>query len=112
MAKTEKPISEVEETVLLAILSLDGESYGVPILKRIAERTGQEMSIGTIYVALERLEEQGYVSTRIGEATKERGGRAKKYFKVNGSGMRALEDKEQMRNALRAGGRSLQPGLS
>ena len=78
--------------VLLAVIRLDEEAYGVPISKTIEECTGGEVVLGSVYAALARLEERALVMSRLGEATPERGGRAKKYFQVTAKGLRDLRD--------------------
>src|SRR5262245_28254848 len=80
-------ISNFELMVILALIRLGDEAYGVPISIEIEERTGKEVALGSVYAALERLEQKGLVSSRLGEATAERGGRAKRYFKVTGQGL-------------------------
>ncbi len=84
-------MGDIEHFVLVALLRLDGESYGVPILEEIAARTGRHVSRPAVYIALRRLEAKGCVSSRLGEATAERGGRAKRYFKLTKAGARQLE---------------------
>lgn len=93
-------LGELEEIVLLALLKLGSESYGVPIHETVEEATERFISIGSIYATLDRLERNGFVSSRMGAATNERGGRAKKYFKVEGAGMMALEEAEQIRRSI------------
>lgn len=93
-------LNELDELTLLAIARLGNQAYGVSIfetLERVAERP---TSIGAIYATLERLEEKGLVTSWQGEATPERGGRAKRYFKVEGPGMQALDDAERARKLL------------
>jgi|SRR5215469_494545 len=80
-----------EELVLLALVRL-GETYPVPIRREIAERTGRDVSFGALYTTVDRLERKGYVSSRMGEATRERGGRAKRYFRIDAPGIRALDE--------------------
>lgn len=84
-------LGRFEEIVLLALVRLR-ETYGVPIRREIAERTGRDVSFGAVYTTLERLERKGYVSSRIGEPTPERGGRAKRYFRIEAPGVRALNE--------------------
>jgi DNA-binding PadR family transcriptional regulator len=84
-------LGDVEHFVLVALLRLGGESYGVPILEEIATRTGRGVSRPAIYIALRRLEAKRFVTSRLGEATPERGGRAKRYFKLTKLGARQLE---------------------
>src|SRR6185436_480757 len=84
-------LGDVEHFVLVALLRLGGESYGVPILEEIAARTGRRVSRPAIYIALRRLEGKRLVASRLGEATAERGGRAKRYFRLTRVGARRLE---------------------
>ena len=78
--------------VLLALIRLGEDAYGVPISREIEEQSDREVSLGSVYAALERLEEKGFVNSVLGEPTPERGGRAKKFFKVTGKGLRELRD--------------------
>ena len=84
-------LGRFEELVLLALVCLR-ETYGVPLRREIAERTGRDVSFGAVYTTLERLERKGYVSSRVGEPTRERGGRAKKYFRIEAPGIEALHE--------------------
>jgi PadR family transcriptional regulator, regulatory protein PadR len=88
---------------MLAILRQNPNAYGVSIRDEIKARTGKDYSIGTIYAALERLEERGYVSSREGEATAVRGGRRKLYFTITGAGQRSLSASLRTTDALRRG---------
>ena len=81
-----------EQCVLLALVRLRENAYGVPIRREIAERTGRNVSFGAVYTTLERLERKGYASSRVGDPTRERGGRAKKYFRIEAPGIRALNE--------------------
>ena len=85
-------LGEVEHLVLLALLRLDQDAYGVAIMDEITGRTGREVSRPAVYIALRRLEGKGLVSSRLGEPTPERGGRAKRYFTLERAGLRALQD--------------------
>lgn len=93
-------LGELEEIVLLALIKLGSDSYGVPIHQTVEDATGRFISIGSIYATLDRLERNGFVSSRIGEATAERGGRAKKYFKIEGAGVMALKEAERIRRKM------------
>ena len=97
-------LGEFEQAVLLAILRLGSSAYGVPIRHDLSERLGRPVSVGAIYSALERLERKGFVSSWTGGATAERGGRAKRFYRVEAPGVRALE-------AARAATRMLWAGL-
>lgn len=83
-------LGEFEQIVLLAILRLGREAYGVTIRSEIVARTGREASPGALYTTLDRMEEKGIVRSWMGEATPQRGGRSKRYFAVTRSGRDAL----------------------
>ena len=83
-------LGEFEQVVLLAILRLGDEAYGVTIRREIAECTEREPAPGALYTTLDRLEEKGLVSSTYGDPTPERGGRAKRYFTVTPAGIRAV----------------------
>ena len=85
-------LGDVEHFVLLAVVRLGGESYGAPILDEIAARTGREVVRSAVYVAMRRLEQKGFLKSRMGEATAERGGRPKRYFALTRAGARQLSD--------------------
>ena len=68
--------------VLLTILRLEDEPYGVPIAQELAILRGHNIALGTVYAALDRLEMKGLIASELGESTPERGGRAKRYFRV------------------------------
>jgi PadR family transcriptional regulator PadR len=84
-----------ELLVLLALIRLGDEAYGVPISEAIEESSGKEVAIGSVYITLERLENKGLVSSRLGEPTAERGGRAKTYFKVTAKGLREVRQAQR-----------------
>ena len=81
--------------VLLALMRLGEDAYGVPISEAIEESSGREVAIGSVYITLERLEQKGLVSSRLGEPTAERGGRAKTYFRVTANGLRAVRQAQR-----------------
>lgn len=85
-----EPLSDLEVLALAAILQLGSDAYGVSIRDEIRERTGRSVSVGSLYKAIHRMEERGYVSTYVGEPTGVRGGRAKKHVKVENAGREAL----------------------
>lgn len=80
----------MELMVLLAVVRLGDEAYGAPISKELLILAKREVSVGSIYAALERLESKGFVSSSLGDPTPERGGRAKRYFHATPNGARAL----------------------
>ena len=83
-------LGDLEHLVLLALLRLGERSYGVPILDEITARTGRAVSRPAVYIALRRLEAKGLVTSRLGDATPERGGRAKRFFTLTAQGHRQL----------------------
>lgn len=93
-------LGEFEELVLLAILRLEDQAYGVPIRELLQEVTGRSVSVGALYITLDRLENKGLLNARQSEPTPERGGRAKRYFEVSASGKMALERAESARREL------------
>ena len=91
----EKFLGEFEQFLLLAILRLNDNAYGSTIRQLLAESINRDVTIGALYTTLERLEKKGLVESKMGEATAERGGRAKKYFKVSAQGQSALKRSKQ-----------------
>src|SRR5262245_4984368 len=87
---TREALGDLEHLVLIALVRLGDEAYGVPILEEINARTGRSVSRAAVYIALRRLQAKGLLKSRLGEATPERGGRAKRYFRVTKAGLRQL----------------------
>jgi DNA-binding PadR family transcriptional regulator len=97
MARTD--LGDIEHLVLLAILRLGPggkDAYGIPILDEVSARSGREVSRATVYVALKRLEQKGLIASRLGDSTPERGGRAKRFFKLKPAGLKALRESRAM----------------
>jgi PadR family transcriptional regulator, regulatory protein PadR len=88
-------LSDFELIAMLALLRLRDNAYGVPIAREIEEQTKREVKLGSVYAALERLEEKGFVVSELGEPTQERGGRAKRYFRVTSQGLRLVRETQQ-----------------
>jgi PadR family transcriptional regulator, regulatory protein PadR len=88
-------LGEFEQMVLLAILRLSGDVYGVPIVDEIERRTGRSVARAAVYVTLRRLEEKGLVSSWMGEPSAERGGKARRCVKVEPAGLEALRESRQ-----------------
>lgn len=93
-------LGEFEQVVLLAVARLEERGYGVTVRKEIERRTGREVSVGSVYSTLARLEEKGLVSSWEGEPKPRRGGRARKHFRLQPAGVRALEAVRDMMDAL------------
>ena len=85
-------LGEFEHLVLLSILRLGPDIYGVPIIREIEDRTGRTVSQAAAYLTLRRLEEKGWITSRLGDPTPQRGGRAKRYFSLEPAGVRRLHD--------------------
>src|ERR1700674_1334335 len=98
MAKGDYPGS-LEELIMLAVLKGGDDAYGLAI-QRILRGAGRKLELPTIYTTLERLEEKGWVSSRVGGATEARGGLAKRIFQLDTAGMRVLKDPERARGQL------------
>ncbi len=90
-------LGEFQEIVLLSVLVLAQEAYGVQIQKEIALRSGRTISRGALHSALSRLVEKGFLDSKFGEATKVRGGKSKKYYEVTNLGKSALQEAEATR---------------
>jgi PadR family transcriptional regulator PadR len=93
-------LGEFEEVVMLTVGVLFDAAYGVSIKKEIETRLKRSVSVGALQTALKRLEEKGYLKSRDGEATEERAGRPKKYFRITALGKRALEYNRTTREAM------------
>jgi DNA-binding PadR family transcriptional regulator len=94
-------LGEFEEIVLLAVARLGTNAYGVTIRRTVEEVAERSTSYGAIYATLDRLEDKGMVSSRLGDATPQRGGRAKRYFKLEAVGQLALDLAQRTRDRLR-----------
>ena len=89
-------LGEFEQIVLLAIVRLGERAYGVPIRQEIENRTGRRTSVGALYSTLDRLEAKGHVHSWFAEATAQRGGRSKRYFRVLPEGLQSLTRSKSM----------------
>ena len=83
-------LGEFEHIVVLAVMRLGDQAYGVTVRQEIAARIGRDVSVGAVYATLDRLEAKGYVNSRLGEPTAERGGRSKRFFCVTAKGVSAV----------------------
>jgi DNA-binding PadR family transcriptional regulator len=85
-------LGEFELMILLAVIHLGDEAYGVPISRELEAHRGRDVSVGSVYAALDRLEAKGLVASSLGDPTPERGGKAKRYFRVTREGLRQVHD--------------------
>src|ERR1700731_2579303 len=88
-------LGEFEHIVMLALLRLEDRAYGVTVRQEIEQRTQREVSIGAVYATLDRLEAKGYVRSRRGDPTPERGGRSKRFFRVTAKGVGSISRTHQ-----------------
>ena len=86
----ETSLGEFEQLILLALIRLGDRGYGVSIHNEIVRRAGRDVTVASVYKTLERLELKGLALSALGEPTAERGGRRKKYFRIQPAGRRAL----------------------
>lgn len=96
-------LGEFEAIVLMAVLRLREDAYGVAIRREIETVAGRPTSLGAVYTTLDRMEEKGFVSARLGEAKPERGGKAKRFYKVEGLGLAALDEMRQAQDRMLQG---------
>jgi PadR family transcriptional regulator, regulatory protein PadR len=88
-------LGEFEHIIVLALLRLEDRAYGVTVRQEIELRIKREVSIGAVYATLDRLEKKGYVKSRRGDPTPERGGRSKRFFRVTAKGITAANRTQQ-----------------
>lgn len=108
--KTQSYLSDFELIAMLVLLRLGDNAYGAPIAREIEEQTKREVKLGSVYAALERLEEKGFVVSELGEPTQERGGKAKRYYHVTKQGMGQVRKAQQTLTKLWQGVPELERG--
>ncbi len=86
-----RALGEFEQLILFALVDLGDDAYGASIGRAIERRTGRDVTAGAVYTALDRLASRGYVSAAVGEPTPERGGRRRKYYRLETQGALALQ---------------------
>jgi DNA-binding PadR family transcriptional regulator len=96
-------LGEFEQLVLLAILHLKGDVYGVPIVEEIERRTGRSVARAAVYVTLRRLEQKGLISSWMGDSTPERGGKPRRLVKVEPEGLQLLRESREAMNQMWSG---------
>jgi PadR family transcriptional regulator len=96
-------LGEFEHLIVLALLRLEDRAYGVTVRQEIESRTNREVSIGAVYATLDRLEAKGYVKSRRGDPTPERGGRSKRFFRVTAQGVAAVSRTQRALQSLSEG---------
>jgi DNA-binding PadR family transcriptional regulator len=96
-------LGEFEHMIVLALLRLGDDAYGVTVRQEIEARTKREVSIGAVYATLDRLEGKGLVKSRRGDPTPERGGRSKRFFNVTAKGMAAVNRAQRALHSMTEG---------
>lgn len=103
MTRRRDALGEFEQAVLLAIVHLEDNAYGVMIRREIEKRTKRQVAVGALYTALDRLERKGYVKSMMSEPTAKRGGRAKRHFRITPAGHGALRQSAEFLAKMWAG---------
>lgn len=93
-------LGEFEEIVMLTVAILHGKAYGIAIIDELESRLNRRVSIGSLQTVLRRLEKKGHLTSSFGEATRQRGGKRKRFFMVTNFGRNALEEAKDQRLAL------------
>ncbi len=93
-------LGELEELILLTVGVLHPEAYGVGVMDEIEKQAGRKLNISAVHSVLSRLEEKGFVSSKMSDPTNERGGRRKRIFLLAAPGKKALEEAYQRRSEL------------
>jgi PadR family transcriptional regulator PadR len=93
-------LTDLELMLMLAVMRLGEDAYGVPVARDIKDTTGREIAIAVVYATLDRLESRSLVSSALGDPTAERGGRAKRFFRVTAKGVRQVRDTQRAFHAM------------
>lgn len=93
-------LGELEELVLLTIAGIEESAYAVNILLALEEQTGRNIDFSTLHTTLKRMEEKGFLTSTMGGATSERGGRRKRFFTISSLGVRTLRENQEMRSRM------------
>jgi PadR family transcriptional regulator PadR len=96
----DRPPTDVEQQILLAVWRLEDDAYGVTIHDELERRTGRSMTAGALYTTLVRLESKGWLRSSMGDPTPERGGKAKRFFSITPDGARALQSAREAMERL------------
>jgi DNA-binding PadR family transcriptional regulator len=98
--KSRSYLGEFELMLLLAVIHLGEEAYGVPISRELEAYRGRDVFVGSVYAALERLEGKGLVASSLGDPTPERGGKAKRFFRITKEGLRHVHETRRVLTRL------------
>ena len=93
-------MGELEELILLIVAIMNGKAYGIGIIEELEKRTDRSAAIGAVQIVLKRMEDKGWVTSQFGEATKERGGKRKRYYTITAKGKKIAAENREKRNSL------------
>ncbi len=93
-------MGEFEELILLIVGIMNGKAYGIGIIEELEKRTDRSAAIGAVQTVLKRMEDKGWVVSEFGEATKERGGKRKRYYTITAEGKKIVAENREKRNSL------------
>jgi PadR family transcriptional regulator, regulatory protein PadR len=93
-------LGEFELMILLTIIRLGDEVYGVPLARELSTIRGGDVAVGSVYAALDRLELKGLIASNLGDPSPERGGRAKRYFRVTEQGLKSVRETRRILSKL------------
>jgi PadR family transcriptional regulator PadR len=93
-------LGEFEELTLLTVASLGEQAYSVAVCDELSSHTGRAVKLGVVHAVLHRLEQKGYLKSRLGEATQVRGGKRKRFYIVTSGAKTALIKAKAMRDEL------------
>lgn len=93
-------LAEFEELVLLAVYALGENAYGVTVQEKLERDAARPVSLGAVYAVLDRLERKGWLRSRVGGATRERGGRRKRFFAITRAGVAAVREARRIRERI------------
>src|ERR1700741_2850632 len=93
-------LGEFEELVLLMVAALHDHAYGVAILENLEKELDKKFNISAVHVALKRIEDKGFVKSRFGGITEERGGGRKKYYVITALGKKVLDEQHDLRTSI------------
>jgi PadR family transcriptional regulator, regulatory protein PadR len=108
MKRSEDSLGALEHIVLLAVMRLGSDAYGMTVRREIESTTGRDISIGAVYATLVRLESKGFIQSSVGEPTAERGGRAKRHFRMTADGRAVLRNTHAIILKMSAGLKGLE----
>lgn len=94
------PLGEFEELVLLTVAAQHDEAYGVSIMESLQKKLDRKLNISAIHVALKRMEDKGFISSRFGGITNDRGGRRKKFYVITALGKSMLDQQYALRSSI------------